>query len=114
MAALEMQDFIVKRHELRGKDGRYGFEMRVGIHSGPAIAGIVGVKKFQYEVWGDTVNTAARMESSGSVGKVNISEDTYNMLKEESIFEFEARGKIEAKNKGMIEMYYVSFKQEAE
>ena len=100
MAALEMQDFIVKRHDARAKEGKYSFEMRVGIHSGPAIAGIVGVKKFQYDVWGDTVNTAARMESSGEVGKVNISEDTYNLVKDEAIFEFESRGKVEAKHKG--------------
>ena len=84
--------------------------MRVGIHTGPVVAGIVGVKKFQYDIWGDTVNTASRMESSGEVGKVNISQVTYELLKGDPEFVFESRGKIEAKGKGEIEMYFVSLK----
>jgi adenylate cyclase len=84
--------------------------MRVGIHTGPVVAGIVGVKKFQYDIWGDTVNTAARMESSGEVARVNISQVTYELLKDYADFTFESRGKIEAKGKGMIEMYFVSAK----
>ena len=81
--------------------------MRIGIHTGPVVAGIVGVKKFQYDIWGDTVNTANRMESKGEVGKVNISKETYELLKDDKNFAFESRGKIEVKGKGEIEMYFV-------
>ena len=79
--------------------------MRAGIHTGPVVAGIVGVKKFQFDIWGDTVNTASRMESSSEPGQVNISKDTHELIKDH--FECKFRGKIEAKNKGEIEMYYV-------
>ena len=84
--------------------------MRLGIHTGPIVAGIVGVKKFQYDVWGDTVNTASRMESNGAVGKVNISEALYELLKNEDCFSFEHRGSIEAKGKGEMKMYFVEMK----
>jgi class 3 adenylate cyclase len=67
----------------------------------------VGVKKFQYDIWGDTVNTASRMESSGEVGKVNISGSTYALVKDEPGFTFTARGKVQAKGKGEMEMYFV-------
>ncbi|NNE32579.1 MAG: tetratricopeptide repeat protein [Winogradskyella sp.] len=107
LAALEMQDFINQRIKEKKLKNELFFEMRLGIHTGPVVAGIVGVKKFQYDVWGDTVNTAARMESSGEVGKVNISESTYNLLKQDPDFEFESRGKIEAKGKGEINMYFL-------
>ena len=83
------------------------FEIRVGVHTGPVVAGIVGVKKFQYDIWGDTVNTASRMESSGEVGKVNISETTWQKLKDHTQFRFENRGKVTAKGKGEMEMYFV-------
>ncbi|MFY0642865.1 MAG: tetratricopeptide repeat protein [Bacteroidia bacterium] len=108
-AALEMQLFITERKAAMDADDKIAFEMRVGIHTGSAVAGIVGVKKFQYDIWGDTVNTAARMESSGKVGHVNISSDTYNIIKDDPMFEFEHRGKIEAKHKGAIDMYFVTF-----
>ena len=107
LGALEMQTFISKRIvEKKANNDQY-FEMRLGIHTGPIVAGIVGVKKFQYDIWGDTVNTAARMESSGEVGKVNISEDTYDLIKNDKDFIFEHRGKVKAKGKGDIHMYFV-------
>jgi len=79
--------------------------MRVGIHSGSVVAGIVGVKKFAYDIWGDTVNTAARMEQHGVPGKVNISHTTYELVKDK--FRCEYRGELEAKNKGKLKMYFV-------
>lgn len=108
LAALEMQDFISNRKAILNEVEKSGFEMRLGIHTGPVIAGIVGVKKFQYDIWGDTVNTASRIESLGEAEKVNISSSTYTLLKDDPDLMFESRGKIEAKGKGEIEMYFVS------
>lgn len=110
LAALEMQAFIGKRKVTMEATGKPAFEMRVGIHTGPVVAGIVGVKKFAYDIWGNTVNTASRMESSGEVGKVNISHSIYQLLKDDPQFSFESRGKVEAKGKGEIEMYFVSLR----
>jgi len=108
LAALEMQSFIQSRKKYNDKAGKAAFEMRVGIHTGPVVAGIVGVKKFQYDIWGDTVNTASRIESAGEVGRVNISQSTYELLQHDPEFLFENRGKIEAKGKGEIEMWFIS------
>lgn len=81
------------------------FEVRIGIHTGNVVAGIVGLKKFAYDIWGDTVNVAARMESSSEAGKVNISGATYELVKDH--FKCTYRGKIKAKNKGEVDMYFV-------
>jgi class 3 adenylate cyclase len=82
------------------------FDLRIGINSGPVIAGIVGVKKFQYDIWGDTVNTASRMETASQPGRINISESTYELVKE--FFDCEYRGEIEVKGKGKVKMYFVT------
>jgi class 3 adenylate cyclase len=104
-AALEICDFM-KREKQKGEtEGKPYFEVRIGCHTGPVVAGIVGTKKFAYDIWGDTVNIASRMESSGEAGKVNISEATYELVKDK--FHCIPRGKISAKNKGEIEMYFV-------
>ena len=82
------------------------WEIRIGIHSGPLLAGVIGQKKFTYDVWGDTVNIASRMESSGVSGAINISQSTFELIKD--FFECEYRGKVAAKNKGYIDMYLVT------
>jgi class 3 adenylate cyclase len=102
MAALEMQAYMQK---LKSSTAEI-WDLRIGIHTGPVIAGVVGHKKISYDIWGDTVNTASRMESSGTPGKINISGITYGMVKDYFLCEY--RGKLPVKYKGNIDMYYVN------
>jgi adenylate cyclase len=104
-AALDLQEFIaVQKQERMSRDELF-FELRIGIHTGPVVAGIVGTTKFSYDIWGDTVNTASRMENSGEPGKVNISGSTHERIKDHFICTY--RGKVTAKNKGDVDMYFV-------
>jgi len=108
-AALEMQQYIkAKSLESQVEDAFY--RMRVGINTGDVVAGIVGLTKFQYDIWGDTVNTASRMESYSQMEKVNISTATYEIIKDSNDFEFEYRGEIQVKGKGEIGMWFVTSK----
>lgn len=104
LAALEICEFMDQR--IKNKKAIAPFEIRIGIHTGPITAGVVGKKKFAYDIWSDTVNTASRMESSGKVGMVNVSGTTHEFIK--TYFDCTHRGKIEAKNKGEIDMYFVN------
>lgn len=104
-ATMDIQQFMQQHWQKRKREGKEPFEIRIGVHTGPVVAGIVGDKKFAYDIWGDTVNLASRMESSGEAGKVNISGSTYELVKDK--FKCMHRGKIQAKNKGEIDMYFV-------
>ena len=105
LAALDIQRAMLEIKEKKEELGETGWDLRIGLHTGALIAGVVGIKRFAYDIWGDTVNIAARMESSGQVGMVNISETTYEAISE--LFITEYRGKVKAKNKGEIDMYFV-------
>ena len=105
LVALEIQAFMNEMNRIKKMQGHPYWELRVGIHTGPLVAGVIGQKKFAYDVWGDTVNTASRMESSGTPNRINISGSTFELIKE--FFDCEYRGKVNAKNKGEVDMYYV-------
>jgi adenylate cyclase len=104
-AAIAMQKYINKKNEEWGTVGRPLWELRIGINTGPVVAGVVGKMKYAYDIWGDTVNIASRMESNGQPGKVNISSATYALIKDK--YSCEYRGKISAKNIGDVDMYFI-------
>jgi len=106
LAALEIQAFMNQMKSIKESQGLPYWELRLGIHSGPLIAGVIGEKKFAYDVWSDTVNTASRMESSGIPGRINISGTIHDLV--ENFFECDYRGKVPAKNKGEIDMFFVN------
>lgn len=105
LAALEIQHYVKQVNEVKESKGEIPWLLRIGINTGELIAGVVGIKRFAYDVWGDTVNVAARMEMAGMEGKINVSENTYQYIKDYFVCEY--RGKIPAKNKGLIAMYFV-------
>lgn len=105
LAALEIRNLMNQVKFIKESLGFPYWELRIGMHSGPVMAGVVGEKKFAYDIWGDTVNTASRMESSGVAGQVNISESTHHLI--EPYFEFTYRGEVDAKNKGKVKMFFI-------
>jgi len=105
LAALELIAFF-KKERIDNPAKEIPFEVRIGINSGPVVAGVVGFKKFAYDIWGDTVNTASRLETNSALGRINISEATYLLIKED--FDCEYRGTFEVKNKGSMKMYFVN------
>jgi len=104
-AALEIRDFMATERKKRAASGESYWQLRIGINTGPVVAGVVGKNKFAYDIWGDAVNIASRMESSGEPGKVNISGATYELVKDRFVCSY--RGKVAAKNKGEVDMYFV-------
>ena len=104
-AGLEMQEYIATRNKERSEANMPQWDIRIGINTGPLVAGVVGKKKYAYDIWGSTVNVASRMESNGEPGRVNISSATYELIKDK--YRCTYRGKIFAKNIGEIDMYFV-------
>ncbi len=105
-AALDIRDFIENYKKTAKAKGHPSMDIRLGIHTGAAIGGVVGNNKFAFDIWGDTVNIASRMETHGMVGKINVSQAIRDNASN-TLFNFEARGKMEVKNKGFVEMYFV-------
>ena len=100
--AIDMNNIIIDEYTTKYK----GLKLRIGIQTGPVVAGVVGKKKYAYDIWGNSVNVSSRMESNGEIGKVNISATTFDMVKNE--FDCQHRGKIYAKNVGEIDMYFIN------
>jgi class 3 adenylate cyclase len=107
-AALEIQSMLTQKKNEKINLNQPYFEARIGIHTGPLVAGVVGSKKFAFDIWGDTVNVASRLESNSDAGKVNISHATYELVKND--YSFTSRGEIPIKNLGQIKMYFVDKK----
>jgi class 3 adenylate cyclase len=105
-AALEIQEFMAQANRQREKMRLQPWELRIGLNTGPVMAGVVGRKKFTYDIWGDAVNIAARMESNGEAGRIAISESTYHRVKDQC--ECEQRDPIDAKNKGLLDTYFLN------
>jgi guanylate cyclase len=101
LMALDMLEAMRSQEEV----AHLGHELRIGINSGPVVAGVIGRKRFLYDLWGDAVNTASRMESHGTPGRIQITRETYELLADE--FECEPRGTIEVKGKGEVEAWYL-------
>jgi len=101
-AGLRMLDYL----EQRNRTSTFKWSLRVGVHSGPVVTGVVGKRKYVFDVWGDTVNLASRMESAGEIGRGNVSAYTCDLIRAE--FECEYRGRVGAKGKGQIDMYFVT------
>ena len=106
LMALEM------REAMRSEDavGHLGLELRIGINSGPVVAGVIGRKRFLYDLWGDAVNMASRMETSGTPGRIQVTRETYELLRDE--FELEPRGTVSIKGKGDVETWYLLDRRE--
>jgi len=105
-AALEIQELMARVNSQREKMRLPRWDLRIGLHTGPVMAGVVGKKKFTYDIWGDAVNVAARMESNGEAGRIALSESTYHRVKDQ--FECEHRSPIDAKNKGVLDTYFLN------
>ncbi|MFZ4613758.1 MAG: adenylate/guanylate cyclase domain-containing protein, partial [Bacteroidia bacterium] len=105
LAALEIQAYIKYRNSVKIANGEKPWELRIGINTGELVAGVIGTKRFAFDIWGDTVNVANRLEANSEAGKVNISNTTYDIVKD--FFECSYRGKVPTKNRGLIEMYFV-------
>ncbi len=103
-AALDIRNFVKKEQQKKGEP-KMPFDIRIGINTGPVVAGVVGFKKFAYDIWGDTVNVASRLETNSKDGEINISDSTYRLIKDQ--FKCEYRGEIEVKHKGLMKMYFV-------
>jgi class 3 adenylate cyclase len=103
-AGFEILQFV-EDVKLSETDQGLSFDVRIGINTGPVVAGVVGSKKFSYDIWGDTVNVASRMETMSEAGKINISQNTYELIKNE--FNCQYRGEIAVKNRGKMKMYFV-------
>jgi adenylate cyclase len=104
-ASLEIQEYIVLNNKRKFAEGLEPWDLRIGVHVGPVVAGVVGRKKYAYDIWGSTVNIASRLESNGEPEQVNISASVYEMVKND--FSCSYRGKIYAKNVGEVDMYFV-------